>query len=259
MDAVAAQDWRTAPRKFWLTTERAVIREHYPMGGIDACAPLLPGRSRTSIYQQAHKLGVHSARQKVRVRYAYPRDERVDEQIRFAHQRAPERGDMQRLADRLGRPRWWVTRRARELGLVTPRFAESAWSAEELAILERTAHRPPAASYKALRACGFRRTLTAVVVKRKRLEIHVPVRSGEYTPTALAGLLGLDSKTVTRWIRGGLLRTKSRGDRNAIRERDLRAFFIAHAGLLDLRKMPVIHAGWFVRVLARGAGEGGDG
>ncbi len=255
-DVATPHEWRRTPRAFWRVPELAVIRAHYADGGIDACEPLLPGRSRVAIYQQASAMGIRSARQKVRVRYAYPIDERIDEQIRMAHQRAPERGDMQRLADRLGRPRWWVTRRARELGLITPRFAEPAWSAEELAIIERTAGRLPAIARKALAEAGFQRSLTAVVVKRKRLEIPVPTPARTHTAAGLATLLGHDRKTVLRWLSDGKLRAADRGNRNLIRERDVRAFLLRHPEQVDLRKLPLMNREWFIRLLATGAANG---
>lgn len=253
--AGASASWRPARRAYWRTTELAVIREHYAAGGIDACAPHLPGRSRVNIYQQAQRLGIRSRRQKLRVRHSYGVDARIDEQIRSAHQRAPERGSIQRLAERVGRPRWWVTRRAIELGLTTPRFAEPAWSADEIAVLERTANRRPETAQRALAAAGFHRTLTAVIVKRKRRDIPVPGPTG-HSAQALAQRLGYDAKFVVRWIETGALKA-TRGERTyTIRDRDVRAFVIAHPDAIDLRKLPLPNRAWFVRMLARGGGDG---
>lgn len=242
-------DWRTVPRSFWTVPELSVVREHYPEGGINACEPLLPGRSRASIYQKAGELGVRSNRIKVKVRRSYPKDAHVDEQIRFAHQSVPTKGYMQTLAERVGRPRWWVSKRARELGLTTPRFMEPAWSDEELAIVERTAKLTPSGSQKALERAGFHRSVTAVVVKRKRLDITIPKPAGVYCPNSLGALLGYDPKTPIRWIRTGQLRAVEKDGVFVIREADIRAFLLAHPMQVDLRKLPLLNRPWLYEVL----------
>lgn len=45
----------------WNSEERAILREHYPAGGLNAVADLLPERSWHAIHVMAHKLGVASA------------------------------------------------------------------------------------------------------------------------------------------------------------------------------------------------------
>lgn len=50
-----------APRTpHWTKAEIAIIREHYPHGGMKAVQQLLPDRSWRAIYMKAHKLGLHS-------------------------------------------------------------------------------------------------------------------------------------------------------------------------------------------------------
>ena len=242
-------------RRFWTTTELAVIREHYPAGGIDACESRLPGRSRSSIWQQAGKLGLRSPRQKVGVRKHWPNDPHIDEQIRFAHQRATKKGDIERLAKQVGRPVWYVSKRARDLGLTTPRFKEPAWSAEELAIVEATRELTPEGTKRALARAGFKRSGTAVVVKRKRLSIPVPERVGIYSTGQVANLLGYERTTVIRWVRLGLLRADKRGDDHEITEQQLRQFLIRHPLQVDLRRLPLGNRPWFIQVLA---GESGS-
>ena len=244
-------------RKFWTTTELAVIRAHYPAGGINACEPHLPGRTRSSIWQQAGKLGLRSPRQKVDVRQSWPRDPHIDEQLRFAHQQAPKKGDIERLAKRVGRPVWWVSKRARELGLTTPRFREAPWSDAELKIADDTRELTPEGTQRALKRAGFTRTITAVIVKRKRLSIPVPERVGVYTTGQVANLLGYERSTVIRWIRLGLLRTQHRNADAELREitdRDLREFFKRHPLQADLRRLPLGNRPWFVQLLTGDAG-----
>lgn len=243
------QDWRAKRGSFWTVPELTAVRDNYPTGGINACEPLLPGRSRASIYQKANELGLRSSKQKVQVRRHYRNEPHIDEQIRFAHQSVPTRGYMQTLADRVGRPRWWVSRRARELGLTTPRFAEPAWSDEELAIIERTSRLTPQGANMALKRAGFSRSLTAVVVKRKRLDITVPRRKGVYTVNALATLLGYDAKAPVRWIRAGLLKASGEEGNYSISEPDVRAFLIEYPMQVDLRKLPLLNRPWLYEVL----------
>ena len=47
-------------RHFWTTREIAVVKEHYPAGGLLPCIERLPGRSAPAIYQQARVLGLLS-------------------------------------------------------------------------------------------------------------------------------------------------------------------------------------------------------
>lgn len=49
------------PGKPWLTTEVAVLREHYPLRGARGCATLLPGRSLEAISMAAFGNGVRIA------------------------------------------------------------------------------------------------------------------------------------------------------------------------------------------------------
>ena len=50
--------------------------------------------------------------------------ESIDAQIRHVYQSAPRKNAVNALAERIQRPRWWVSKRARQLGLVAPRFKE---------------------------------------------------------------------------------------------------------------------------------------
>lgn len=41
---------------FWTTAEERTLRAAYPQGGVNACLPLLPRRSKQAIRQRAYKL-----------------------------------------------------------------------------------------------------------------------------------------------------------------------------------------------------------
>src|SRR3546814_1003769 len=73
----------------------------------------------------------------------------------------------------------------------------------------------PGAIAAILRRRGFQRTVTAVVVKTKRLALD-RTDVDHFTATALAGVMGVDAKTVTRWIEVAGLKAERRGtDRTA--------------------------------------------
>lgn len=253
----------TEPRKFWTTRELQLIREHYPAGGIPALEPLLPGRTRSSIYQRANMLGLHCANQPP-IRQSWPHDQRIDEEIRVAHQRPMKKGDVVRLAKRIGRPVWYVSRRAREMDLTTPRFREPPWSPAEIELLRETRELKPEPCSAVFKRRGFSRTATAIQVQRKRNGI-LREQGEDYTCTSAAAMLGHDPCTVLRWIRMGMLKAepdkgcKARGDGRTtqyrVTERALRDFIVNHPIRVDLRKIPAAHTPWLIELLAGRAGS----
>ena len=106
-----------------------------------------------------------------------------------------------------------------------------------------------------LRKAGYVRSATAVHVKRKRLKLGVAEErraAGLYSAHELAELLGVDPKTVTRWIaqeglparRRGTARTARQGaDEWEIPITKLGPWIRDHAQLLDLRKVDRF---WFI-------------
>lgn len=49
----------------WRTSELAIIDRYYPTGGVTACLPHLPGRSKDAIRMRAHLRGVRLLRREV--------------------------------------------------------------------------------------------------------------------------------------------------------------------------------------------------
>ncbi|MCC7413343.1 MAG: hypothetical protein IT495_17135 [Gammaproteobacteria bacterium] len=231
----------------WTTREEAVLREHYPRGGLGACLALLPERTDSAISGRASKLGLrHKADYSGLPKRRYSSSSFIDEAIRDLYLHHPERGAMRALCERLGRPRHWVQRRGRQLGLVRPRWKEPDWQDAEIEILAAHAHQAPETIARYLRAAGYRRTTVAIDVKRKRLaccDTHDP---DHYTATGLARVLGIDPKSVTRWIHIGELRARRRGtkrlpqqggDQHWIHWRDAQAFIAGDPDRIDLRKV----------------------
>lgn len=242
----------------WTTREVAIVREHYPLGGVAACLPHLT-RSRGSIYQRANALGLRAPGE-TGVRESWPNDPEIDARIRKLHETPLLKGAITEFAARIGRPKWYVSRRARELGLKTPRFKEAAWSQDEIQLLHDTSHIGTAAARKRFLKEGFNRSETAIHVKRKRLGVSVRQSrqdAGLYAAHAISELFGVDAKTTLRWIRMGELRAKRRDtdtDEYVVAERDLREFIITHPMRVELRKIPDSNRAWFIELLAGRAG-----
>lgn len=250
---------RLGSRRFWTTTEEKLLRAHYPQGGVAACLPHLPGRTAASIYNHAASLGLRTpATDKPDFRrQRWTSSEPIDAAIRRVYQRDPTKGDIAALAIAVGRPRWWVTRRASRLGLITPRFKEAPWSDAEREIVHDHFHRPPSSIRKMLQRAGYQRTETAITVMGKRMGATREDPS-HVTANSLATLMGVDAKTVTRWIERGLLRARRRetkrsvaqgGDPHWIHLRDVRAFIADNAGVIDIRKVDKF---WFIDLLVHG-------
>jgi hypothetical protein len=248
--------------RFWTTRELALVREHYPQGGITACEAVIQ-RTRSSIYQRAQILGLR-APGRVAVRQHYANDVRLDEALRILHERPLLKGAIVEFAERWNRPAWWISRRARDLGLKTPRFREPPWTAAEVDILHDTGHISPKNARAAFKRAGFNRSETAIVVKRKREGIGVVqsrLDAGLLNGHQVAAMLGVDGKTPSSWIAlHGLKATKRWKDGReyddwVIRERDLREFIITHPCRIELRKIPDSSRAWFIELLAGRAAE----
>lgn len=247
---------------FWTTREIALLREHYPRGGVTACEAVMQ-RTRSSIYQHARELGLRAPGQPT-VRLHYANDSRLDEALRFLHEHPLLKGAVVEFAQRWQRPTWWVSRRARDLGLKTPRFRELPWTAAEIDILHDTAHVNPKNAQAAFKRAGFKRSETAIVVKRKREGIgatQARLDAGLLNGHQAAALLGVDGKTPSSWIALHGLKASKRWkdgrehDDWVIRERDLREFIIANPCRLELRKIPDSSRAWFIELLAGRAGQ----
>jgi hypothetical protein len=241
-------------RYFWTTKEIAVDRDNYPQGGVEACLPLLPGRTHGAVYRQAMKLGLRAPNQ-CAMRKRWENSDWIDGEISKLYQQAPTKNAVNELAERLGRPRWWVSKRAVALGITLPRFKEPAWTEDEEDLLAANVHKSAEVIRRIFAARGYNRTTTSITVKRKRLHLR-PEDNGYYTATQAAGLMGVDMKTVQGWILKGLLQAKKRGTNRTeaqggdmwwIRDKHLREFITDNAALVDIRKVDKF---WFIELLA---------
>lgn len=247
-------------RYYWSTAEERTLREHYGApGGPARCAELL-GRSVLAVYAHAQKLGLRGVHYVPSGRGArrYRLEPWIDAEIRRVYLERPSRDAIRTLAARVCRPRWWVIKRAIALGLTVPRFKEPAWSAKEIELLRALAHHLPEVIARKFRKAGYRRSPSAIVVQRKRLQLDLR-DPDHFTGRQLAALMGVDEITVRRWIRHEGLPADRRGTKRVaaqggdmywISRRDLRGWIARHAQLIDLRKVDRF---WFID-LAFGGG-----
>ncbi len=248
-------------KRFWTTKEIEALTKRYPLKGLAGCLRYLPGRSASTIYQKAHKLGLISPKAKSRKagipRNTWKSSPQIDAIIKRKVPEATQKRDILNLAKLLNRPRWWVSKRAAVLGLVEPRFKELPWHKDELEFIESRAHMSPAVLSRTLKTFGYRRTPTAIVVKLKRLGISTE-DPNHFTARGLSVIMGVDPTTVSGWIERGLLVATKRGtarlpqqggDQWWIHRKNARRFVIENAGVIDIRKVDKIS---FIELLANG-------
>lgn len=190
----------------------------------------------------------------------YPFSEEQDAVLRAAWAEHVSRKAVLVASRRTGYPEHIVRRRATILALSKPRKKEPPWTAAELEIVERHAARGHEYVKKALADAGYSRTLTAIVVKRKRTGC-AGRGHGFYTLNEVGKLLGVDAKTVVRWRRAGLISSRARGtartesqggDEQLVSQETLRDFVLQNVHLVDLRKVPPEHHLWFVDLVSGG-------
>jgi hypothetical protein len=178
------------------------------------------------------------------------------EAIRKVYVTATGNGEVRDLAKRLGLPRWKVARYAISQGWIARTNKEPDWTEKELEILRRSAHRSPEVIQKALKRAGFKRSVTGIIVKRKRQ--HYLRNIEGQSAHSLAECFGIDAKPVLRWIHRGQLKAMKRGlhrtpqqggDIYLIKDEWVREFILENVSEVDLRKVDKY---WFVDLLAGG-------
>jgi hypothetical protein len=186
-------------------------------------------------------------------------DERIDEALIRAYEKL-HRGDIgavKATAQRLGLTYGWAKWRAMKLGCIRPKQG-AFWSEEEDVILAEYAELGLKTVQNRLRAAGFNRSQSAILGRCERRRIHRE-HPELMTASAAADLLGLDNKTVGRWIRtDGLKATKRRlqtpedepgSPQNwAISRKNLAAWLRDHPGQWDVHRVRDHY--WIVELLA---------
>ncbi len=175
-------------RYFWTNKEVALVKAHYPAGGVQACLHLLPGRTKSGIYKQTIKLGLYYKDKAPHPKKLYETSDEIDRMITNAYQTQTEKGAIKKLAKRISRPYWLVKKRTSPLGVsqpVLPDNKEPDCSIAEVELLEANFHKSPYVIARIFIANGFSRTATAITVKRKRMQFDT-VDIDHYTACQLA-------------------------------------------------------------------------
>ena len=153
---------------------------------------------------------------------------------------------------RLGWPAGLIKSRAAFLGLC--RTKELPWSNDELLLLDKWVHLHPRRIQLRMQAAGFRRTVGAIVQKRRDLDLLSCVDG--YSAKQLGGLFGIDSHVIARWIEKGWLGGERRSDHHAtgrdewfIKHAAVYRFAVEHPNEYDLGKL---NRAWFVDLLTQG-------
>lgn len=245
----------------WTNIEVETLKRVYPSGGPEAAAAALPSRGYSGVVGKASGLGLkfEGVRRRPNPKRIYFVTPQIDAAIARGYQTAEAgklRGAINQLALDLGKPRWWISRRATEMGIVHPRKKEGPWKPEEDAILEANRWRSPKVIRARLLRAGFTRTETAVAVRRKRIHSGDLADPFHVTATGIAKLLGIDSHWITRRIESGELKAEKRGTARTeqqggdmwwIKKSDLWTFIVENAALIDLRK---VDRTWFIDFMA---------
>lgn len=139
------------------------------------------------------------------------------------------------------RPQWAIKRRANIIGASTVRKKEPPWSPAEETLLQEKGWMTPERVALIFRQQGFKRTLTAIGIKMKRLRVRETIDG--MTATGLAEMLDVDIHLVRRWIDDGLLKAARAGttgdnhDRWHITTADIREFLLTHPEQYTLTKL----------------------
>jgi len=183
----------------------------------------------------------------------WPITPEIHEIIKKAYQTMSGNGQINQLAARLGYPRWKITHYAVQQGWIATQPREPDWGGQELEILEHKAHLSSVRIQHYLKRAGFSRSVTAIVLKRKRMRL--PKNLGGMSACQLAECLGVDPHFITRAIKDGRLRAILRGTERTpqqggdiyfIKNRQIKEYIIENIHEIDPRKIDKF---WFVDVL----------
>jgi len=153
-------------------------------------------------------------------------------------------------------PRWYVKRKAQEMGLARC-FKMPNWSEKEVEYLhENFPKKGFVAIQNGLKQIngGSIRSVTAIILKKRRLGINK--RSDGFTMRMVEDLLGADHHKIEKWIRFGWLQDGRKGterikvqggDMHHFESKNLRDFVINHPFEIDVRRVEPFY---FIQLLS---------
>lgn len=174
------------------------------------------------------------------------------------HYKSGVKGLPGELARQRGWPKWVITHRAQILGIC--RTKEPPWSDAEVEFVERWA---------ALRSAYWiqrqpvmrRRSVTAIVVKMKRLDISRRDHPGYLSMHQLEKAIGVDHRVIASWVRSGVLKADRKqsdrvnphgGDQWVFADGDVLRFILRHPTNV---RLAAIEQTWLFDVMRRALRE----
>lgn len=176
--------------------------------------------------------------------------------IEKVYKRDTGNGQVAALARALNLPRWRVTRYAIRQGWVAKQKKEPCWTEEETEKLQKLARYTPEVIQRKMREAGYNRSVTAIVLKMKRMRMRQNLNG--QSARSLAECLGVDVHFVTRAIRLGKLKATRRGtartraqggDHWYILDQHIHEYIMNYLNEIDIRKVDKY---WFVDIVAGG-------
>jgi len=174
--------------------------------------------------------------------------------IREGYVNGTGQGEVKALATELGIPRWKITRYAQTQGWVARQKKAPYWSEEEVRQLQVFARYSPAVIQRKMREKGHHRSINAIVLKLRRLNMRQNIHG--HSARDVARCFGVDIKTITRAINLGYLKATRRGtarteqqggDMYYILDEYIRQYVFDYLSEIDLRKVDKY---WFVDLIA---------
>jgi hypothetical protein len=157
--------------------------------------------------------------------------------------------DVETLAEELGKEPWWIAKRARRLGVQSVRLQEDDWCPLEMKILREWGPQGAAMVHIQLTKEGYERTPSAVASKLGREGIK-KFDPDTFSARAVSLKLGVDEKTVVRWITtAGLKATQSTSGWRLDR-RDIRRWMAKNARRINVTR--VTDSQWLIEILSGG-------
>ena len=186
-------------------------------------------------------------------RNKYPISAEMHAEIKAVYLIASENGEINALAAKLGYPRWKITRYAQEQGWIQKVYKQPNWTEAELEVLKANAHHAPDVIQRQLYKHGFSRSVTGIILRRKRSNFLKQLDGRSATHYAkcfgvdihfiLDAILRLKLKARKR----GTKRTENQGGDNwYILPEDVKEYIENHIEEIDIRKVDKI---WFVKIL----------
>ncbi len=177
----------------------------------------------------------------------------IHEAIVRVYQCGTGNGQVRALAERFNYPRWKISRYAIQAGLIAKQKKEPDWNEREIHILELNAHRCPEVIQRKLKMVGFTRSVTGIVVKRKRERMLKNLEG--MSAREFSHCLGVDDHFVIKAIKAGRLKAEQRGTKRTeaqggdiyfIKDKAIKEYILNWINEIDIRKVAKY---WFVDLL----------